>query len=149
MAWLEITEALVEDRLTADELSSLKTLSVSSGGAPLADVITGVTNEVRGYVSAGGYTRGAGATIPDELFEAAVSIIRYRLILRMPAEKMLLTPGREKDKDAALALLKDLVATGRFGIASPSTADTSTIGARAPSFEAKDLSYQRDDQDGI
>ena len=54
MAWITITEAMVEDRMTADELSSLKTISASSGGTPLTDVISGVTNEIRGYVGAGG-----------------------------------------------------------------------------------------------
>ncbi len=149
MAWITITEAMVEDRMTADELSSLKTISASSGGTPLTDVVSGVTNEIRGYVGAGGYPRGAGATIPDELLEAAVAIIRYRLILRMPLEKTLLTPGREKDKEAAVDLLRNMVATGKFGIEAPTTEATTSITTVGPSMEEKTRNYERDDEDGI
>jgi hypothetical protein len=149
MAWITLAEAHVEDRMTADELSSLKTISASSGGTPLADVISGVSNEIRGYVGAGGYPRGVSGTIPDELLEAAVAIIRYRLILRMPLEKTLLTPGREKDKDAALDLLRNLVATGKFGIEAPATAATGSITVVGPSMSEKTRNYERDDEDGI
>jgi len=121
MAWIELTESLLEDRLTADELSALKTVSVSGSATPLADVVSGVTNEIRGYCSAGGYPRGAGATIPDELLEAAVAISRYRLIVRLPAQKMLMTEDRRTEKNDAIQMLRDLVATGKLGIEDPAT----------------------------
>jgi len=148
MSWITLTEAKVQDRLTADELDSLKTLSVSSGGAPLADVLSGVIGEVRGYVGAGGYTLGAGATIPEELLEAAVSIARYRLILRLPAEKLLMTPERVADKNAAVDLLKTLVARGKFGIVAPTTAATDQAGPAVPSFADKTLYFDKTSQDG-
>jgi len=149
MSWITITEALVEDRLSAAELSSLKTVSISDGGTPLTDVISSVTNEIRGYCGAGGYTLGSAGTLPDELQEAAVTIIRHRLALRLNAPN-LINEDRRADYRDTLTMLRELVATGKFGIVAPATAATDQPAQPGPSTDNDiTLNFDRDAQEGI
>lgn len=148
MAWSTVSSSTVKPRLSATELAALQSSDLPSGVTDaLADLVTQVVDEVRGYVQSGGFTLGAAGTLPSRLISAAISIIRYRLATRFPV-KMLDTEARQREYDDAQKLL-DKVAAGKFAIEEPTTADTESSGGPGPSFTDKTLSMNRTSQDGI
>lgn len=122
MAWVSITSADVERKLAADEFSAISEASLPDG-VTAADIIaaeiTQTVAEVRGYV-AGNKSNilGEAGTIPDELMEAALVILRYKVFTRLPAMKALLDELRVREYDEALRRLRD-VSAGRFVIVPP------------------------------
>lgn len=114
--WNVLTEADVLTRLAGPEVAALKTVALAAGQAnPLPEIVTQACHRVRGALEAAGYTLPASNAIPEELEGAALDIIRWRLINRLPGMKMLATPEREKDFDDAVDLLKQ-VAAGKFKV---------------------------------
>lgn len=154
MAWITITAADIEPRLSDEELTQYRRNYETTGKAdPLAGIIAQVTNRIRRAVAKGGCTLGAGATIPDELLDAAVSIIRYRLCTSLPGG--LLNDDRRKEYDDAKAELDD-VAEDAAGIVAPTTeaSDTTTTPSIDPTSTEDDppqgaRNFERADQDGI
>lgn len=123
--WIELTSDDLQMKLSAVEWSSIGGAQLPDGvtGAEIvADEIANTTNEVRGYV--GGFrenTLGDGATIPDELKDTALVILRHKVFTRIPGLKRLLDDGRVREYDNAITRLKD-VARGLFRIVQPATA---------------------------
>lgn len=124
MAWIELTEALVLNRLAAAELAALKTAAIGgaqTGAGILADALSAVTREVRGYVgSCQRNTLGEAGTIPDELESAALALVRRHLFTRLPGMKSLFDELRQKELEQAIALLRD-VAACKFLLVAPVT----------------------------
>lgn len=121
MAWIELTVDDVKERLTWPELEAFQTWHLENGQPdPVPGTIERVVREVRGFV--GGCSRntlGAGNTIPDELADAALSIIRWRLASRhVGAGETLLDEARKMEYEDARDLLKD-VSRCRFEIQQP------------------------------
>ena len=127
MSWSALTTANVKTRLTGAELAAMQTAALSAGQTdPLPDIITQVTDEVRGYVAANRKnTLGAAGTLPSKLHGAALAMIRYRLATRLPV-KSLLTEDRVKENEAAIRLMEQ-VAAGKFSIEDPTSGDRSGV----------------------
>jgi hypothetical protein len=154
MSWQTITAADVEPRLSEEELTALQRDYQSTGKPnPLSGIITQVSNKIRRACAAGGATLGAGTTIPDELLDSAISIIRYRLCSGMPGG--LLNEDRRKEYADAISEL-DAIAKDAAGIVEPTTpsTDTTASGGITPSFSEEDppggpRNFDRPDQEGI
>lgn len=123
--WITLTEADVLGRLSRPELTALtsaaKATSQTSEGI-LATAIEVVTRKVRGYV--GGCSKnklGDGNTIPDELTDAALALVRNHLFTRLPGMADLNDTIRQKETENATAELKD-VARCLIAIVAPETA---------------------------
>ena len=148
MSWQTLTTENVKTRLTGSELTALQTSALADGQAdPLPEIITTVVDEVRGYISAGGYTLETGTTVPSKLVSATLAIIRYRLATRLPV-KSLLDENRVREYQDAVKLL-ERVADGKFAIEEATTATTETIGGASPSMTSKTRTFTNDDEDGI
>ncbi len=149
MAWITITEADVQTRLTAPELTAVKSIALAPGqAAVLSEIVGQVVDEIRGYVAAyRANTLGAGTTIPQKLLGAALAMIRYRLATRLPV-RSLLTQERVDENSAAIKLL-ERVADGKFALEEPTTADTETVSSPSPHVTAVDRHFKTEDQDGI
>jgi hypothetical protein len=131
MSWTTLAESDVLTRLTGAELTATKSAALASGqSSPLADILTQVIQEVRGRVAACSQNRlGDGATIPAELRGAALDIVRYRLLTRLPVAS-LVTSARETEYRDALSLLRD-VASCQFRIEQPATISSQVIAGPA------------------
>lgn len=123
MAWILITEALVRTKLTDAEMSALLAVSLPDGVTGveiLEQEIANTTAEVRGYVAGNPQnTLGAGATIPEELMDDALVILRYKVFTRAPNMKRLLDELRVKEYDAAKRKLSQDVPAGKFRVVPP------------------------------
>lgn len=111
MGWNTITEDDIRSRLAAAELTSLKTVETVNGQDVLADLISQVTDEIRGYVSACSINSlGAEGTIPSRLMTAAVNLVRYRLLNRLPINTPSLLQERKQEYRDSIQLLRDVAA---------------------------------------
>jgi hypothetical protein len=137
--WIPLTSALLQTKLTAAEFSSISAAQLPSGTTAaelIAQEITSTVAMVRGYVAANREnTLGEGETIPDELRDAALCILRHKTFSRIPGLKKLLDEARVREYEDALAQLKD-AAAGRFRVTPPETIATAqpasqTIASRA------------------
>lgn len=119
--WLTLSALDVRTRLSGAELAALQSAALATGQSdPLPEIIAQVVAEVRGYIAGHRVNRLElnTATIPAALQSACLSIIRYRLITRLPG-KQLLTEDRVKENEQALTLMR-MVARGNFAIETPS-----------------------------
>lgn len=132
--WITLDSDDVKNRLSGAEYAGVTSAALASGqtaAGVVAEQIAGVINYVRGFIPPG-TARGDGETIPDELADAALAMIVYRILTRLPSLKMLLDDARKSANDAAEKLMRD-VAAGRFRIVAAATVDadqpgTATIG---------------------
>lgn len=118
MAW--ITPQSIKERLAGAEYNSVTNAALNTG--QLGETI--VNNElsriiklVRGYVGKKNVL-GDGDTIPDELENAALALLVYQILTRIPGLKGLLTDERKDAQKEAMRLLRD-VAGGDFVIVPP------------------------------
>lgn len=124
MPWNILTSEDLQNKLTAAEFSAITQASLPDGKTSadvVAEEIANVTQEVRGYVA--GYAPnvlGDGATVPDELRDVALVILRHRTFTRLPNMKRLLDELRVKEYEEAMRKLRD-VAVGRFRVVNPET----------------------------
>ena len=126
MSWEILTTEDVLSEFTIAEASSIRTLqgSGSGSGLPFANIdfiVVNVTDEVRGYISAGGYALDETSdprTIPISLFEDAIAIARWRLLIATPSFRQLQTEERRLAFEAALKKLA-LIAAQQFVIEPP------------------------------
>lgn len=151
MSWITITEADLVTKLSGAELEALRDAVLADGQMdPVQPAIDQVTREVRGYVAAcASNTLGDGNTIPDELLEAALSLLVIRFLSRVAG---LSIDGegdpRMKAAEQAKTLLRD-VAACRFAIAQPETVSDEVIGSPSPSMAPRTRHFTRAKQDGI
>jgi hypothetical protein len=153
MSWITLTSADLLARLSESERQAMDEKDLAEGQAsPVSAILSAVTLKIRRAVAKGGCTLGAGATIPDELLDTAISIARYRICCRFPSS--LLNEDRRKEYADATAELAD-VAEDAAGIAAPTTEDTATLNqAVTPSYSETNppqgtRNFDRTDQDGI
>jgi hypothetical protein len=130
--WIELTESVFRDSLTADELAGVRAAGLAEGQADtLAGTLAGVTRKVRGKVGAcAKNTLGVGQTIPDELLTAACAIARVEFFSRIPGLKELLDETRMELFRAALRDL-DAAARGDFAIEQPATVSSEVVSGPA------------------
>ena len=119
MNWTALKEIDLSARLSQTELSVLKRVGGSSSTTSTATLINQATEEARGYIAAcSRNSLGPQGTLPESLHAAALDMVRYRLITRLPASG-LMTPERKAEYQNALNLLEK-VASCQFGISGPS-----------------------------
>ena len=126
MTWAVLTTEDVLGEFTLQEAYALRALqgSGSGSGMPLANmdlIVIGVVDEVRGYISAGGYALDDTSdprTIPLSLFEDAKAIARWRILIAVPSFPQLQTEPRRQAFEDALKKLA-LVAQQKFVIDPP------------------------------
>jgi len=126
MSWEILTTEDVLSEFTLAEAASIRTLqgSGSGSGLPFANIdfiVINVTDEVRGYIAAGGYALDLTSdprTIPISLFEDAIAIARWRLLIATPSFRQLQTEERRLAFEAALKKLA-LIAAQQFVIEPP------------------------------
>ena len=146
MSWITLTSDMLTARMNAAELTAVSATYPSSS-ATLASIISGVVNEIRGYVRAGAQPMDVAGKIPAELTDAAIAIARFRVLTGLPNET-LITKARVDEKDQAFKLL-DRVAEGRFGIEAPAAAIAEQVGGPSPQVSVPDRTFKPGDQDGI
>jgi len=129
MSWEVLTTEYVLSEFTLAEAGAIRSLqgSGSGSGIPFGNIdviVATVIDEVRGYIIAGGYEVDPvlDTTIPTALFNDAIAIARWRLLIATPSFKQLQTDERQQAHKDALAKLS-LVAQQKFVI-EPPTADT-------------------------
>jgi phage gp36-like protein len=148
MAWQTISDSDIATRLAGPEVDALRETALADGQSdPVPEIVGQVVDEVRGYVAAGGYTLGAGATIPGKLLGASLAIARYRCATRLPGESFLSDSRKEEYRDAIRLL--ERVADGKFAIEEPAEASDETSSGPSPSFETPTNVFQPSDQDGL
>jgi hypothetical protein len=122
--WIEITIARLQQKLSAAEYSAITSTQLPanvSATTLLTEEIESTTNMVRGYVSGNREnSRGPDNTIPSELEDAALAILRVKIFTRIPGLQRLIDSNRTREYEEALAQLRDTSA-GRFRIAQPDT----------------------------
>lgn len=131
--WITLTAADFASKIAEAEYASVLSTQLPDGktGADvLAEELVLTTNEVRGYVSAQiGAVLGAGVTLPEELADTALVIVRHKVFTRLPGLKRLLDEGRVREWEQALARLKE-VARNLFKVAAPATPATEQPGGQ-------------------
>lgn len=148
--WIELTEEKFQEQLSGPEAKALQTAALGTGQPePLGATLAKVVQQVRGYIAANPSNRLAeGSTIPAELESAAIAIVRYIALNRLPV-KSLLTDTRVGEYKDALAQLRD-VAAGRFAIEQPARpSEQITTGTSAPKITGKTRRFTRADAEGI
>lgn len=121
MAWISLTLDDVKTRISWPELEAYQTWHLAAGQVdPTTETISGVVREIRGRVAAcSRNTLGADGTIPEELYHAALTLIQWRLAMRLPGAGVdLLDEGRKTEHSEAQKLLRD-VAKCEFAVVQP------------------------------
>jgi len=125
MAWAALTVEDVQTRLSGDELTLLRTKVLASGQTdPTSEIISKVTNAIRGYIAVR-YSLGAAGTLPPEIHDAAIAIVRWRMIGRISigtSGAMSASEQRKAEHDSAWATVKE-IPKGEFAIEQPDPAD--------------------------
>jgi phage gp36-like protein len=149
MAWTALTVTDVTTRLAGVEVTSLQTIALAAGQTdPIVEIIEQVTDEIRGYVGAGGYALGAAGTLPSKLIGTALAMIRQRVITRLPNAGLMDQDRRDEYKDA-IRLLEN-VSAGKFSLEEPLVLDTETSGKAHSSWDTlPTLNFSLEEQDGI
>lgn len=147
MSWISISATDVKARLADVELTALQEQYLQAGQAdPLVEIVSQVTGKIRRAVAKGGGTLGLAGTIPEELEDSAVAIIRYRLCNRLNAS--LITEDRRQEYRDAIEELKD-VAKEASGIVAPEVEATAAPSQPLPSMAEKTRTFDRTSQEGV
>ena len=125
MAWITLTAALVQNRLTGAELTAFKGAAKAASqdaDTILADAVNAITNQVRGHVAGcKSNILGAAGTIPNELEAPALALLRRYLVTRLPGMKALFDELRQTEAADAVILMRD-VSRCNFAIVPPAEA---------------------------
>ena len=142
MSWEVLHTEDILSEFTVAENSAIRNLLGGSGsgdapgsgsGPPFwnLDVVTiRVVDEVRGYIAAGDYALDETSdprTIPMSLFEDAIAIARWRILISTPLLKQLQTEDRKQAFEDALKKLA-LIAQQKFSPEPPIPATTPRTG---------------------
>lgn len=131
MAWIAITESHLLTAISGPELEALRAAALADGQAdPVADVLSQVTERIRGDVAANASNvLGPTGQIPERLLSAALALIVWD-IMRRPGASIIddENQSRAKAVDRAEALLKR-VADGTYAIEDPTTGEDQTNSA--------------------
>lgn len=118
--WTALTIDDLMHRGLAPKISAARTKALDAGQTdPAPEILAAVTDEVRGYVAAGGYQLAEGALIPKRLLAAAVDMALVRLLDRMDAA----TKDQRDRERAAVRLLERVAERRGVDIPAPQSAD--------------------------
>jgi|SRR5438477_2541506 len=125
MSWEILTTEDVLSQFTMAEAAAIRQLQGSGTGSgfPFANIdmkVAHVVDEVRGFIIAGGYAVDLilDTTIPLGLFEDAIAIARWRLLIATPSFRQLQTEERRLAFDEAMKKMF-LIAAQKFYIEPP------------------------------
>jgi hypothetical protein len=117
--WRELTEADLLGVLNAPEAAGYQAAAIGAGQDPLADAITTVVNQCRGYIADNpSNALAAGLTLPERVHLSALHLIRVELLTRLDME---VSKDRESAKRDAIRFF-ERVADGRVQIEQPTGA---------------------------
>lgn len=112
MSWIAPDAAALHGVLSAPEMDAARRHAHQGMPDPAQQALEAAVATVRGYCA--GRALGAAGTVPPELWDATLILARHTLLSRLPVTS-LLTDGRQKARDEAMTLLRD-VAGGRYHI---------------------------------
>ena len=129
MSWQVFTTEDAISQFTQAEAAAIRTLQGSGSGwgsgsgeqyANVDIIVAKVIDEVRGYIIAGGYAVDEldDRTLPIGLFDDAIAIARWRLLISTPSFRQLQTEERKLAFDNAIEKLR-LIAQQQFVVEPP------------------------------
>ena len=147
--WRPLTEDDILQSVSAPERDAIQTAAADPDQPlPIGAVIATAVADARGRLAAhSGNVLEEGMTLPETLVHHVVSIVRWRLLTRLPIDR-LATDARKLEYQEALKALAD-VAAGRYAIEQPVIADTEERVTFSPSISARPPKFGRAQQDGI
>jgi hypothetical protein len=152
MSWRALTEADLLTAISPNELDVLRRALGGDASDAISAILTNLANELRGYIAAGGSDLDStAATVPDSLVAQAAAVAVIRVSNRaggtLPDPKGL----RAKAHDNAIAFFQNSLGKGLFAIEQPTSTTLATLSGvpAKPTYTAKDLKLQRDDQNGL
>lgn len=117
--WRELTESDVLGVMNEPEISAYQAAAIGAGQDVLADAITAVVNQCRGYIGDySGNRLAEGLTLPERVHISALHMIRVELLTRLDLE---VSKDRESAKRDAIRFF-ERVSDGRVAIESPTGA---------------------------
>lgn len=124
MAWSAPTTAIVLAEFTGKEADMI---SAQQGTDNLSGILSRAVAEIRDAIMAGGYAVDTDATkLPAGLHTVAIDITRWRMLVAIPALKLMQTEERKSAFDAAQAKLK-AIANQEWAV-EPPTPVTGSVG---------------------
>lgn len=131
MAWREITQADIEGVLSAPELAAYQAAAVADDQDPMADAVSKVVQQCRGYIADHPSNQLAeGETLPERAILPALHIIRVEILTRLDME---VSDDRRDARREAIRFF-ERVADGRVSIEAPEGAVEA--GGSAPRVES-------------
>ncbi|MEI7912720.1 MAG: hypothetical protein WCK77_24095 [Verrucomicrobiota bacterium] len=110
--WLTLTAADVSAQLSDAESAAV--LAALGANTKLPALVANVIQQIRGDIRAGGYAMDATTTtLPAELLNDAVAIIRWKLLMALPGCEYLMTPERKDENKEARGKCRDIAARKR------------------------------------
>lgn len=128
MSWRTLSVAeLILEGFNSDERAKLQTAAGGDDG--LSETLTSAIAEWRGVMEAAGYEVDATTTkIPDSCRPHLIASVRWRLLVKFPALRMLQTEERKAEKDKADEKL-ERIEDQDAAIEPPTTPDASAAGS--------------------
>jgi hypothetical protein len=124
MAWIELTAARLLDKTAELELVKDVLLTDDQDADDIiADELASTVKRVRGYCPTS-TPLGEGSTIPDELEDAALALVRVKVFTRIKALSSFLSDARTKEAENAMTELRAW-ARGDFKVVPPVTESAS------------------------
>lgn len=150
MAWRAITENDLLQRISGDELDSIRSAALADGQEdPVPTLLEQVADFVRGYIAANAAnTLGATGTIPERLILPACDYAVVNVFSRVAGMLIDTNETRQKASDAAIRLF-ERVSEAKYNVEQPATAGTDVESSPSPSFETPSNVFQPANQDGI
>ena len=145
--WREITEEDIQGVLSAPEAAAYQSAAIASGQDVLADVVSAVVNQCRGYIADHpANSLAAGLTLPERAILPALHLMRAELLTRLDCEV-------SKDRAAAKAdaiRFFERVSDGKVAIEPPAGAtDDSGVSPRTETLNSRERLASRAKLSGL
>ena len=151
MSWETLTPEKLTNAMLASEVAALKSLSLRNGqtGDQLLAELTGeVVSELRLAIGQNASnTLGAAGTLPDGTFGYALSLLRMKIVARVPTlARTFIDEGRKTEYEAARQWMRSKPLVEPPETAAP---DSAQIAAATPRITPRSRSFTRVQQDGV
>jgi phage gp36-like protein len=138
-SWTTLDKSFLLANMLSAEVVALSALKSSAQEDPVEKAIESMCQEIYGFLANAGYAVPEYAAIPKELERAALALIRWEVLTRVPGATSLQTETRKDAATEARALLK-LVAEGKFKVTpldSDAAAEEQPNGPPKPTFTGR------------